>query len=225
MSSVKSQCRVIFIGIAGPSGCGKTTYAHHLIAYLHSPLNPIGLDDFCTRSILVDHPILGRIHSLEEPQTLDTARLIDLLTQIRIDPTCRTKYHRSTVSMKDCPSIEVVVVEGFLLFALSTKLTDLFDLRIFIESSHEQCRRQRYQREKDLTKWPIEQHGNKSQSFQKWFDHLVWPSYLKWRDMQMFHADKSFNFNSHDNYEQEKQHKQVDDYIVQRLKTDFMFSL
>ncbi|KEG11131.1 hypothetical protein DQ04_02951090 [Trypanosoma grayi] len=37
---------VVLIGVAGCSASGKTTAAHRLAALLHSPLHPIGMDDF-----------------------------------------------------------------------------------------------------------------------------------------------------------------------------------
>ncbi|CAF5055341.1 unnamed protein product, partial [Rotaria sp. Silwood1] len=58
-------------GIAGPSGSGKTTYAKHLVNHLHSPLSVIQLDHFYIGSITIDHPILGRTCSDEEPDNLN----------------------------------------------------------------------------------------------------------------------------------------------------------
>ena len=131
MTTSSKHPQVIFIGIAGPSCCGKTTYAKHLVDRLHSPLHLIELDHFFIRRITIDHPKLGRVDSEEEPGTLHLERLLSLVRQIKYEPEKLTRYHRENFSIKNNKYI-FVIIEGFLLFALSDELTNMFDIRIFL---------------------------------------------------------------------------------------------
>ncbi|CAF4762483.1 unnamed protein product [Rotaria socialis] len=122
---------VILIGIAGPSGCGKTTYAKHLSQYLGSPIPLMSLDNFFTKPIYIDHPILGRIKSLEQPETLNISGFMSSLHQIKRE-WARTPFDQlNPVAEKSNPIY--IVVEGFLLFALSNDVTSMFDIRIFLD--------------------------------------------------------------------------------------------
>ncbi|CAF1154289.1 unnamed protein product [Rotaria magnacalcarata] len=86
MATNTNHPQVVFIGIGCPSGCGKTTYGRHLVNRLRSPLHLIELDHFFNRGISIDHPILGRIESQEEPDTLDIQQLLNLLRHIKYEP-------------------------------------------------------------------------------------------------------------------------------------------
>ena len=207
-----THCRVIFIGIAGPSGSGKTTYAQHLSTRLHSPLCSIGLDDFFVRSIRITHPVLGPIRSEEEPSTLDVQSLLAVLRQIKADPVRTTRYHRPGVAI-DVRSPIVIVVEGFILFALSEEVTNMFDVRIFFECTQAQCRMRRYRRHREIPSEIPDENVGMAQTYRDWFDHLVWEEYLKRRDSQMALAEKRFTSDDYDAY----QYNLVDTYIDKRL--------
>ncbi|CAF1098191.1 unnamed protein product [Rotaria sordida] len=213
MTTTSNHPQVIFIGIAGPSGCGKTTYAKHLVEYLHSPLHIIELDHFYIRSITINHPILGRIQSDEEPDTLHIQSLVNLIRQIKYEPEKITRYHRNDISIKDNQYI-FVIVEGFLLFALSDELTNMFDIRIFFESTQSQCRMKRYRRQSRINDTISDERILIPKEFQQWFDYLVWAEYLKWRDLQISKAEKVFHFDEY----RDKQYIQLDNYIDKRLK-------
>ncbi|CAF1083518.1 unnamed protein product [Adineta steineri] len=210
-SSIYPQ--VIFIGISGPSGCGKTSYATHLVNHLHSPFNIIQLDHFFYRKISINHPILGRIESEEEPETLHVESLLKLLRQIKHEPEKITAYHRTNVSIKENKYI-FVIVEGFLLFALSDELTNMFDIRIFFESTLSLCRMRRYRRRQKIDAQIPDEQVTVSNEFQQWFDHLVWSAYLKQRDLQLSKTEKIFHSDEYQNQE----YIQIDNYIDQRLK-------
>jgi uridine kinase len=212
MATSFNRPQVILIGIAGPSGCGKSTYASHLIDYLQSPLYPIELDHFFVRSIPINHPELGHILSEEEPETLFIEGLLTLLRQIKAEPEKITRYHRTDISMKDKKSI-CVVVEGFLLFALSDQITNMFDIRIFFESTLTQCRLRRYRRRHQIKETISDDQITISTDFQKWFDYLVWEAYLKQRDLQISKSEKVFQSDEY----QHRQYVIIDDYIAKRL--------
>lgn len=208
-----AQVRVILIGIAGPSGCGKTTYARHLSTRLHSPLCPIGLDDFFVRVIPIEHPVLGRIKSEEEPETLDDQRLLTILRQIKADPRLTTRYHQPSVSIDERSPI-FIVVEGFLLFALSKEVTQMFDIRLFFDATQDQCRMRRYRRRLKISGNVPDEDVRMAPEYRAWFDHLVWAAYLKWRDVQLAQAERKFTSNDYGNY----QYDALDSYIDKRLK-------
>ena len=213
MASCSNHCQVLFIGIAGPSGSGKTSYAKHLIDHIHSPLHVIQLDHFFYRSIPINHPILGRIDSEEEPDTLNSRQLLTLLQQIKYEPEKITRYHRNCISIQKNKHI-FVVVEGFLLFALSNELTNIFNIRIFLESTQSECRMRRYCRQFKSQQMLSDKQIIIPDKFQQWFDHLVWTEYLKRRDLQLSKVEKVFQFDEY----RDKQYTQLDNYIHKRLE-------
>jgi uridine kinase len=219
MTTTSNHPQVIFIGIAGPSGCGKSTYAAHLMDHLHSPLHPIQLDHFFIRRVSINHPILGRVFSEEEPETLFIEGLFTLLRQIKHEPERITGYHRKDISMKDKKYI-FVIVEGFLLFALSDELTNMFNIRIFFESPQSQCRMRRYRRHCKIEETISDEKVIIPPGFQEWFDQLVWNAYLKRRDLQISKAEKVFQSDEYQN----REYRSIDNYLDQRLKDISMSS-
>ena len=214
MSTVSKTIQVILIGIAGPSGCGKSTYAIHLSNRLHSPFHPIELDHFFIRQVPLNHPILGRILSEEEPETLNIEGFLTLLRQIKHSPERLTRYHRTRDgSLADRESI-CVVVEGFLLFALSDEITNMFDIRLFFESNQSECRLRRYRRQANIAPTISDEQIRIPNGFEKWFDHLVWDGHLKRRDLQKSRTEKTF----HSDEYQHHQYIKLDQYIDKRLE-------
>jgi uridine kinase len=213
MATASTIPQVILIGIAGPSGCGKTTYAKHLTNRLQSPFYLIQLDQFFYRETMINHPILGELQSLETPDTLDSASLLTLLRSIKQHPDKLTRYHREDASIKGKKHIHVVV-EGFLLFALSHELTAMFDIRIFFDSAMSHCRIKRYRRRARIDERVPDEQVILPEEYQQWFEHLVWDEYLKRRDLQMSTADKIFHSNEYQNW----QYAPLDSYIDQRSK-------
>jgi uridine kinase len=213
MSHFSTRNNVIFIGIAGPSGCGKSTYAKHLADHLHSPLYPIQLDHFFTRKLTINHPILGEIKSLEQPDCLNITGFFTLLHQIKQNPKIITQYHRENVRINEMKYL-FVIIEGFLLFTLSDEITNLIDIRIFLDSTLSECRLRRYRRQYKIEDSILNENVIVSNRFQQWFDYLVWNEYLKRRDLQIEKAEKIFQSNQY----QQRQYIQLDTYIEQHLK-------
>ncbi|UJR14218.1 hypothetical protein I4U23_001211 [Adineta vaga] len=205
--------RVILIGIAGPSGCGKTTYATYLVERLQSPTLPIGLDDFFYRYKFISHPLLGSMRSCEDPDTLHVENLLNLLQTLKQHPEKRTRHHRNDVSIINKKYI-YIIVEGFLLFALSDELTSIFDIRIFFDSTMSECRMRRFRRHSKIDSRIPDSQVIITEKFQQWFDYLVWTEYLKRRDSQMSKAEKTFHSDEYQN----RQYTQIDNYIDTRLK-------
>jgi uridine kinase len=213
----KSQCfsccfSVILIGIAGPSGCGKTTYAKHLAEYLNSPFLPVSLDNFFTSPINIDHPILGRLRSLEQPESININGFLTLLHEIKSQRE-RAPLQRSNVVMEKNKTI-YVVAEGFLLFALSNDVTSMFDIRIFLSSTQDRCRMQRFRRDTRVNPKLHDSQVTITDQFSRWYDNLVWAEYLKRCDLQMANSEKVFKPEEYQNGEYAK----LDAYIGKRLK-------
>jgi uridine kinase len=213
MSDSSIHTQVIFIGIAGPSGSGKSTYARHLGDRLQSPLYPIQLDHFFIDAKMINHPILGKIKTYEEPECLSSKDFLILLQQIKQNPETITRYHREDILI-DSNKPLFIIIEGFLLFALSDEITNLIDIRIFLDSTLNECRMGRYRRKTKIKDDVLNEDIEVSNEFQQWFDHLVWNEYLKRRDLQVEKSEKIF----HSIEYQQKQYLQLDNYIDQRLK-------
>lgn len=213
MSESLTQWNVILIGIAGPSGCGKSTYAKHLAEQLRSPFRPIELDSFFRAPLIIEHSILGRIKTLEQPECLAIDDFTRLLQQMKSSPNLLTQYHRTDISL-DWNERIFIIVEGFLLFALSDEITDLFDVKIFLDATLAECRLRRYRRRIRIAEHISNDDVNISEEFQQWFDHLVWNEYLKRRDLQMSKAEKIFTSNEYNG----RVYRLLDDYIVERVK-------
>ncbi|CAF3300881.1 unnamed protein product, partial [Rotaria socialis] len=206
---------VILIGIAGPSGCGKTTYAKHLSQYLGSPIPLMSLDNFFTKPIYIDHPILGRIKSLEQPETLNISGFMSSLHQIKRE-WARTPFDQlNPVAEKSNPIY--IVVEGFLLFALSNDVTSMFDIRIFLDSTQTRCRMQRFRRDTRVDPALSDSQVRITTKFSQWFDNLVWAEYLQRRALQIANAEKVFKPEEYQN----NNYAILDAYIGQRLRETF----
>lgn len=203
--------RVILVGIAGPSGCGKTTFAKHLSKRLQSPAPVISLDKFFVRKIKINHPILGAIHSLEEPEALDIQGFLKSLHRIKSEWEKASSEQWDAASKKN--NTIFIVVEGFLLFALSNEVTSMFGIRIFLDSTLERCRMQRFRRETKINSDVPNSQVKISEDFSRWYDNLVWVEYLKRRDLQMKNAGKVFK---PEEYE-DKSYGILDAYIDQQL--------
>ena len=214
MSESLTQWNVILIGIAGPSGCGKSTYAKHLVEQLRSPLNPIELDHFFLAPLIIEHSILGRMKSYEQPDCLNIEEFTKLLQQIKRSPSLLTRYHRTDVPLDCTERIIIIIVEGFLLFALSDQITNLFDIKIFLDSTMSECRVRRYRRRRRIPEHISNENVEVSHEFQQWFDHLVWDEYLKRRDLQMSKAEKIFSWNEYNG----RAYRLLDAYIAERVK-------
>ncbi|CAF1645678.1 unnamed protein product [Didymodactylos carnosus] len=105
-----------------------------------------------------------------------------------------------------------IVVEGFLLFALTDPLTHLFDIRLFLDAEKETCCRRRYVRE---SKNHLDVNGEEiNESFKLWFDDLVWKHYLEHKDRQKQAAHQSIHERDYTNSNYAQIDAIVDDKIA-----------
>jgi hypothetical protein len=175
-------------------------------------LKTISLDAFFIKPILIDHPTLGQIQSLEEPETIDIYTFTTLLRQIKTDWT-QAEWPRAALSSVTDNNIICIVVEGFLLFALSDEVTSMIDIRVFLDSTQARCRMQRFRREKKISCSIPDTKITISTSFACWYDQLVWSEYLKRRDQQYTSAEKIFHAEEYEN----QTYLKLDAYIHERL--------
>jgi uridine kinase len=162
---------------------------------------------------MINHPILGQIGSWEEPDCLNIKDFTNLLHQIKQNPGTITPYHREEILINENNDI-FIIIEGFLLFALSDEITNLMDIKIFLDSTLSECRVRRYRRRYKILDTIPNENVIIPNFYQQWFDYLVWDEYLKRRDLQIENAEKVFHWNEY----QQKQYLQLDNYIEQRLK-------
>ena len=169
------------------------------------------MDNFFTSPIRIDHPTLGHILSLEQPESIDISGFAKLLYQIKHGLKA-APVNRSNFTMQNSKHI-CVVVEGFLLFALNDRVTSMFDIRIFLDSTQDRCRIQRFRREAEVDPKVPNSQVTVTDSFARWYNQLVWNEYLKRCNLQMKNAEKVFQCHEYEN----GCYGQLDAYIKHRL--------
>jgi uridine kinase len=128
----------IVIGIAGGTGSGKTTVANRIVERLPSGRAALLQHDwyYLDRSHLSEEE---RAHiNFDEPRALENDLLamhLGLLKRGEVVecPQYDFATHTRMSSTRRVESLEIVVVEGILLFAVP-ELRELFDLRIFVDT-------------------------------------------------------------------------------------------
>ncbi|CAF5017353.1 unnamed protein product [Rotaria sp. Silwood1] len=150
--------------------------------------------------------------SFEEPASINIDRFLTILRQINSDLE-NAPMRRSNFAIDKNQPI-CIVVEGFLLFALSNDVTSMFDIRIFLDSTQSRCRMQRFRRKTHVNPKMPDSQVAITDHFSRWYDNLVWPEYLKRRDLQMANAEKVFKPEEY----QDRNYTKLDTYIDQRVK-------
>jgi uridine kinase len=130
---------IIVIGIAGPTNAGKSTLAKIIHETLSCKSPILCQDDFARNRIPVqesdtahDYLVNGELKSMgpcgwKNWECLETISTEDFITAIQ--------EARVEASFVGDP---VLIVEGFLLFA-DSKVTELIDLRLFLEIPEDIC--------------------------------------------------------------------------------------
>jgi uridine kinase len=150
----------VIVGIAGGTGSGKTTLARRIVAALpagHALL--LQHDDYYRdRSSLT--PAEREVINFDEPAALENDRLAADLTELKAGrPVDAPQYdfatHTRRQATRRLEPCAVVVVEGILLFAVP-ELRDLFDLRLFVDTTDEvrlmrRIKRDLLERNRDIT--------------------------------------------------------------------------
>jgi uridine kinase len=173
------------------------------------------LDNFFKRPIIIHHPTLGNIKSLEQPETIDIHGFLMSLRQIK-RTWARTPFDQLKLTAEKSDPI-CIVVEGFLLFALSNDVTSMFDIRVFLDSTQTRCRMQRFRRQTKVDSAVPDSQVTITTNFSRWFDSLVWAEYLQRRDLQIANAEKVFKPEEYEN----NNYAILNAYICHRLEKMF----
>lgn len=128
---------VLLIGIAGGSGSGKTTLARRIVENFGDDVTVIRHDNYYKRHD--ELPFEKRCClNYDEPDAFDTELLIGDLKALRSGTAVEcpvydfSDHNRSDKTLHIEPK-RVIIVEGILIFA-DERLSELFDIRIFVDT-------------------------------------------------------------------------------------------
>ena len=128
----------ILLGVAGGSGSGKTTVVEEIIRSLHPfPVSVIHHDSYYRD--LADRPFEERVDvNFDHPDALETELLVEHLTRLRngegVDvPVYDFATHTRTQRVQRVEATGVIVVDGILVLA-ETRLRDLLDIKVFVDT-------------------------------------------------------------------------------------------
>jgi hypothetical protein len=161
LSSEYSDIPVIVVGIAGATRSGKSSLAKSLSIH-YETVSPVSQDTFLQWPIPRTNVNGTEYPNFEIPQVHDFFKIREAIQ--------RSIYEAKIVASVRSKTIAYVFVEGFLLFCNHTQareaaIIDLFDKKIFVEVSRDDC----YSRRMATTRVSEE-----------YFDHILWPCYLKY---------------------------------------------
>lgn len=127
----------MIIGIAGGTGSGKTTFTKRLKAYFKDDITIIFHDDYykCHDHLTYEERCLL---NYDHPDALDTQQLIGHLKQLKQNQTIEMPIYDFSIHnrKKETQTIypnKVIIVEGILTLE-NQELSDLFDLKIYVEA-------------------------------------------------------------------------------------------
>jgi len=128
----------LIIGIAGGTGSGKTTLARKLMEALPEQKAALIEHDWYYRDRSHLTPAQRSLVNFDEPDALENDLLLAHLRTLKAGqsvscPQYDFATHTRRTAVRQVHPRPVVVVEGILLFAVSS-LRDCFDLRIFVDT-------------------------------------------------------------------------------------------
>ena len=124
------------IGISGGTGSGKTTLAKKLAEHFGDSIALIRQDDYYRNR--TDMPRVGDEVNYDHPDSFDMPLLLSHIAALRSGesveaPIYEYKTHTRSEKTRLVSPAPVVLVEGILLFE-SEELSELFDMKIFVDT-------------------------------------------------------------------------------------------
>jgi len=157
---------VRMIGLAGPSGSGKSTIARQA-QQLWPGLVIIKLDKFYKDAD--KFPRAGRWRNWELPEDILWDELHCVLTGLKagreVEVPMYSKPEGRRVGMRVAEPVDLILVEGFLLFQRQ-RIRDLFELKIYLRVSPEVQLQRRRQREPEFDP--------------RYFEHVMKPAFARY---------------------------------------------
>ncbi len=147
----KAQHRPAFlIGVAGGTGSGKTTLTRNILDAIGEGMTVIQHDWYYRDRSDVDPEQRDRIN-FDHPKALETGLLVRHLKALQRGnkvhaPLYNFVTHTRMQGGRTIYPTPVIIVEGILIFA-DTKLADLFDLKIFVQTESDLRLLRRLQRD------------------------------------------------------------------------------
>lgn len=127
----------IIIGVAGGTGSGKTTLTRRLKERFGDEMTVISHDNYHKAHDDMTYEERSRLN-YDHPDAFDTDLLVEHIKALRAGETVAcpvydfTQHNRSKETLLIAPT-GVIVVEGILIFA-DSKLRDLMDVKIFVDT-------------------------------------------------------------------------------------------
>lgn len=127
----------IIIGVAGGTGSGKTTLTRRLKERFGDEMTVISHDNYYKAHDDMTYEERSRLN-YDHPDAFDTNLLVEHIKALRAGETVAcpvydfTQHNRSKETLLIAPT-GVIVVEGILIFA-DSKLRDLMDVKIFVDT-------------------------------------------------------------------------------------------
>ena len=127
----------IVIGIAGGTGSGKTTITKRILQQFPGKVSVIYHDDYYKQQDALTYEERCRVN-YDHPDAFDTDRFIADLQALRsgretFSPVYDFTVHNRSKEVKRIAPAPVILVEGILIFA-DPRLTDLMDIKIFVDT-------------------------------------------------------------------------------------------
>jgi len=140
----------LLVALAGPSGAGKSTLAK-AVAEKNTDISVIRFDDFLKDADQM--PKFDRWLNWETPEALHLDQFISVIRSVKEGTTVSLpEYSRKEIKRKGAKEFvptRIVLVEGYMPFH-NEELAQLFDIRIFIKISMDECLKRRVVRQPDL---------------------------------------------------------------------------
>jgi uridine kinase len=128
----------MFIGISGGTGSGKTTIARAIVEAVGAE-NVVLIEQDSYYRNLADMPLDERHQAnFDHPDSIDSDMLVNHLLRLKQDlqvemPLYDFKTHTRSNRIAIIEPKPVVIVEGILIFA-ETRVLDLLDVRVFVDT-------------------------------------------------------------------------------------------
>lgn len=176
----------ILTGIAGASGSGKTLIASRIIESIGSYKATIIQEDSYYKD-LSDVPYEQRGNrNFDHPDAFDHDLLAEHLGQLLNGnaikhPVYDYKLHTRSKETKTAGPASLIILEGILIFS-NTKLRELMDYRIYIDTPADVCFSRRLKRD-------TEERGRSADSLKQQYTETVLPMYHEFIEPSKKYAD------------------------------------
>lgn len=176
----------MIIGICGGTGSGKTTIARRIVEEVGAE-NVILLEQDSYYRNLIDMPLDERhLANFDHPDSVDSDMLVNHLKRLKDGltvemPVYDFKTHTRTDEVDILPPKPVVMVEGILIFAES-RILDLLDIRVFVDTPDDIRFIRRLQRD-------IRERGRTVESVIEQYFATVRPMHMEFVEPSKRHAD------------------------------------